>query len=152
VAVEQQRAHTGGGTDVLLERDVEMGLLADLVRDAAQGRGGLLLLTPLPGLGKSALLDHGVGVAQDAGLLVLRARGHQLEQAFGWGVGRSLFEGQLLGWKALEREFTHCCAPPSTAACHNASAPQDTARAGLEQTQTPGRPIQDIGRQNRRLP
>jgi hypothetical protein len=92
VAVEQQRADAGGGTDVLLERDVEMGLIADLVRDAAQGRGGLLLFTALPGLGKSALLDHGVRVAQDAGLLVLRARGHQLEQAFGWGVGRSLFE------------------------------------------------------------
>ncbi len=103
VAVEV-RADVGGATDVLLERDVEMGLLADLVRDAAQGRGGFLLFEALPGLGKSALLDHGARVAQNAGLLVLRARGHQLEQAFGWGVGRSLFEGQLLGCEAFERE------------------------------------------------
>ena len=104
VAVEVRRADVGGVTDVLLERDVEMGLLADLIRDAAQGRGGFLLFEALPGLGKSALLDHGARVAQDAGLLVLRARGHQLEQGFGWGVGRSLFEGQLLGCEAFERE------------------------------------------------
>jgi uncharacterized damage-inducible protein DinB len=86
VAGEGRRADVGGATDVLLERDVEMGLLADLVRDAAQGRGGFLLFEALPGLGKSALLDHGARVAQDAGLLVLRARGHQLEQAFGSGL------------------------------------------------------------------
>jgi DNA-binding CsgD family transcriptional regulator len=94
----------GGGPDVLLERDVEVGLLVDLVRDAARGRGGLLLFTAPPGLGKSVLLDYGARVARDAGLLVLRARGHQLEQAFGWGVGRSLFEGHLLGCEAFERE------------------------------------------------
>lgn len=89
--------------DVLVERDVELGLLADLVHDVAGRRGGLLLVEAPAGLGKSALLDRGAWVAREAGLLVLRARGHQLERAFAWGIARSLFEGLLLSCAEPER-------------------------------------------------
>jgi hypothetical protein len=54
-------------------------------------------------LGKSALLEHGAWVAREAGSLVLRARGHELESAFAWGVARSLFEGLLLDYAEPER-------------------------------------------------
>jgi hypothetical protein len=54
-------------------------------------------------LGKSALLERGGWVAREAGLLVLRARGHELERAFAWGVARSLFEGLLLDYAEPER-------------------------------------------------
>jgi DNA-binding CsgD family transcriptional regulator len=89
--------------DVLVERDVELGLLVDLVHDVAGRRGGLLLIEASAGLGKSALLEHGAWVAREAGLLVLRARGHELERAFAWGVARSLFEGLLLDYAEPER-------------------------------------------------
>jgi DNA-binding CsgD family transcriptional regulator len=80
---------------VLLERDVEIHVLADLARGAEHGTGALVLVEAPAGLGKSALLDHAAASAAGAGLLVLRARGHQLERAFGWGIARSLFEGLL---------------------------------------------------------
>jgi DNA-binding CsgD family transcriptional regulator len=89
---------------VFLERDAELALVADLVRDIAIGRGGLVLFEAPAGLGKSALTEHGARVARAAGLTVLRARGHQLEQAFSWGVTRTLFEGLLQGSPAVDRE------------------------------------------------
>jgi DNA-binding CsgD family transcriptional regulator len=88
----------------LVERDLELGLLADLVHDIASGRGRLLLIEAPAGLGKSALLERGVRIAREAGLLVLRARGHQLERGFAWGLARSLFEASLLGCSRTERD------------------------------------------------
>ena len=82
---------------VLFERDAELRVIADLMREVDRGTGAVVLLEAPAGLGKSALLDHAAASASGAGLLVLRARGHQLERAFGWGVARSLFEGLLHG-------------------------------------------------------
>jgi predicted ATPase len=82
---------------VLFERDAEFGVIADLVRGAEHGTGAVVLVEAPAGLGKSALLDHAAGSASGAGLLVLRARGHQLDRTFGWGIARSLFEGLLRG-------------------------------------------------------
>src|SRR5829696_5217566 len=90
-------------TKALLERETELGLLVELVHAAARGRGGLLLFEAPAGLGKSSLLEHGAGLAREAGFAVLRARGHQLERAFGWGVARSLFEAWLAGRPQPER-------------------------------------------------
>jgi DNA-binding CsgD family transcriptional regulator len=88
----------------LLERGVERSLLADLVHEVGAGRGGVLLVEGAAGLGKSALLEHGVGAARDAGLEVVRARGHELERGFAWGVARSLFEASLLSRSGPERD------------------------------------------------
>ena len=78
-----------------LEREVELAAIAALVEDASQGRGGLWFLEGPPGMGKSTLLEHAAELARDHGLAVLRARGHELERAFGWGVARSLFEASV---------------------------------------------------------
>jgi DNA-binding CsgD family transcriptional regulator len=101
----------GAGSDggalvagVLLERDVELDLVADLVRDVGAGRGHALLFEAAAGLGKSALLEHGVSAGRAAGLLLLRARGHQLERGFAWGVARSLFESSVLGCPRSKRD------------------------------------------------
>jgi AAA ATPase domain len=82
---------------VLFERDAEVEVIVDLVWAVGRGSGAVVLVEAAAGLGKSVLLDHAAGSAAGAGLLVLRARGHQLERAFGWGVVRSLFEGLLRG-------------------------------------------------------
>jgi len=66
-----------------------------VVRGAEHGSGAVVLVEAPAGLGKSALLADAALRASDAGLLVLRASGLQLEQAFSWGVARSLFEGWL---------------------------------------------------------
>jgi hypothetical protein len=63
----------------------------------SRGSGGAVLVEAPAGLGKSALLDDTVAGASGAGLMVLRAGGHQLERAFSWGVARTLFEGLLRG-------------------------------------------------------
>ena len=81
--------------DTLLERDDELDALTRLVTDARDGNGGLVLFEGTPGLGKSALLDEAAACARQRGLSVLRARGHELERDFAWGVVRSLFEEVL---------------------------------------------------------
>jgi DNA-binding CsgD family transcriptional regulator len=82
---------------LLFERDAELQVITDLVRGVEHGAGAVVLVEAPAGLGKSVLLDHAAAGASGAGLLVLRARGHQLERGFGWGIARSLFEGLLQG-------------------------------------------------------
>jgi DNA-binding CsgD family transcriptional regulator/tetratricopeptide (TPR) repeat protein len=90
--------------DALLEREVELELLSELVGEAGAGRGRIVLFEAAAGMGKSALLEHGVAAGREAGLVVLRARAHQLERGFAWGVARSLFEASLLGCPQSERD------------------------------------------------
>jgi hypothetical protein len=104
MSVEARSVRETPMLQALVERDLELGLLADLVHDVASGRGRLLLFEAPAGLGKSALLERGVRIAREAGLLVLRARGHQLERGFAWGLARSLFEASLLGSSRTERD------------------------------------------------
>jgi hypothetical protein len=57
----------------VLGRDDETGLLESLLRHAAEGRGGGVVLLGEPGIGKTALLSYAEG--QAAGFRVLRAVG-----------------------------------------------------------------------------
>src|SRR4051812_17016961 len=90
-------------TEVLLEREGELEAIAALVDAAAAGSGGLIVLEGPAGVGKSALLRRAAGLARERGLAVLRARGHELERAFGWGVARSLLEGCVAARPEAER-------------------------------------------------
>ena len=84
-------------TAALLEREDELAVLEDVVDGAARGQGGLALVEGPAGVGKSALLSCAARAAQERGVVVLWARGHELERAFGWGVARSLLEQSLAG-------------------------------------------------------
>jgi DNA-binding NarL/FixJ family response regulator len=76
----------------LLERAGELEAVRRAVDDA-RGRAGALVLFEGPaGAGKSALLDAARATAEDAGLLVRRARGAELEREFAFGVVRQLFD------------------------------------------------------------
>jgi len=75
-------------TDRLLEREGELAAL----RDVLSRHGSVAVLEAPAGVGKTALMDAARAIAEDSGLLVLTARGAELEQAFAFGVVRQLFE------------------------------------------------------------
>jgi hypothetical protein len=87
----------------LLERDGELGALAADRAGARDGRGRLLLISGSAGIGKTALMRCAQRQAQADGMLILRARGAELEQGFAFGVVRQLFERVLLGCGPGER-------------------------------------------------
>ena len=65
----------------LVGRDSEMALLTGLIRDAARGRGGSVLIEGEPGIGKSALVRAAVAQAPRAGCQVFWGAGDELGQA-----------------------------------------------------------------------
>jgi DNA-binding CsgD family transcriptional regulator len=66
---------------VLVGRDHELDLLAGLVRQAAAGQGGSVLIEGEPGIGKSALMRAALDRARDAGCEVFWGTGDELGQA-----------------------------------------------------------------------
>jgi DNA-binding CsgD family transcriptional regulator len=79
----------------LIERAVELGMLAGAVRRLADGEGGVVLLDAPAGLGKTALLERAALFAADRGCLVRRAAPGPLERHFPFGVVRALLEAPL---------------------------------------------------------
>ncbi|MGH2883118.1 MAG: AAA family ATPase, partial [Solirubrobacteraceae bacterium] len=73
-------------TEMLLERGPELHRMQDAIRDATDG--GVVVIGGPAGIGKTALLQASAGMAEEAGLRVLRARGSDLEQEFAFGVVR----------------------------------------------------------------
>ena len=87
----------------LLERDHELGQLALDLACACRAEGRVALLCGPAGIGKTALLADAHHQAEAAGMLVLRARGVELEQGFAFGLVRQVFEPVLRGAEADER-------------------------------------------------
>ena len=81
----------------LLEREHELEAIRRTLAGSAHGAGGLVVIDGPAGVGKTALLDAALAIAQDEDLLVLRARGAELERAFGFGIVRQLFDDVLRG-------------------------------------------------------
>jgi hypothetical protein len=88
---------------VLLERDAELGRLAGDLVQARAGNGRTVLICGPAGIGKTALLGRVQHRARAEGVLVLRARGVELEQDFAFGVVRQLLERVVLGLEAVQR-------------------------------------------------
>ncbi|HTS99415.1 MAG TPA: AAA family ATPase [Streptosporangiaceae bacterium] len=65
----------------LVGRDSELAILAMLVKQAAAGRGGAVLIEGEPGIGKSTLVRAALATAADAGAQVFWGAGDELGQA-----------------------------------------------------------------------
>jgi DNA-binding SARP family transcriptional activator len=76
----------------LADREAELAAVHTALDDLADGKPCLLLVEGPSGIGKSSLLAETRRRAADRSLQVLSARGSQLEQTFGFGVVRQLFE------------------------------------------------------------
>jgi DNA-binding NarL/FixJ family response regulator len=76
----------------LLERTREQVELDAVIAGASDGRGATALIAGPAGIGKTALLDVARDRAVQQGLVVLAARGGELERDFGFGVVRQLLE------------------------------------------------------------
>jgi len=87
----------------LIERDVELEVLAGAVSRLAGGDGGVVVLEAPAGLGKTALLEQAMRLAEDAGCLVRHAAPGPLERHFPFGVVRSLLEPPLRDASDAER-------------------------------------------------
>jgi DNA-binding CsgD family transcriptional regulator/tetratricopeptide (TPR) repeat protein len=66
---------------VLIGRDSELAMLAGLVKEAAAGRGGSVLIEGEPGIGKSALVRAALADAADLGCQVFWGAGDELGEA-----------------------------------------------------------------------
>ena len=97
-------------SDALLERDRELAAIDDLLDEAADGRGRVLLVEGPAGIGKSRLLAEARGRAEGS-MRVLAARGGEMEQQFPFGVVRQLFEAELADPGRREQLLAGAAAP-----------------------------------------
>src|SRR3954465_4618246 len=79
-------------TTRLLDRDAELDAVHHAISEATGGVGRLVVVDGPAGVGKTSLLIAARDAAGDAGLLILRARGAELEREFAFGVVRQLFD------------------------------------------------------------
>ena len=79
----------------LLERESELAELAGALAATRAGSGGLILVEGPAGIGKSGLLAATCSLAEEAGVVIARSRGSELEAQFAFGVVRQLFEPLL---------------------------------------------------------
>ena len=80
MSVEAAQGGSRAGRPVLVGRDTEMALLGGLIRSAARGCGGAVLIEGEPGIGKSALAQAAVAQAPAAGCQVFWGSGDELGQ------------------------------------------------------------------------
>lgn len=90
---------------MLLERVQELATIAEAIEDASGGGHGLLLIEGPAGIGKTALLGAVRRLGRERGLLVLAARGSEVEAGFPFGIVRQLLEAHLGGATAGERRL-----------------------------------------------
>ena len=83
-------------------RDRELGIVASLVGKATAG-GGALLIRGDAGIGKSALLERAVGLAQAAGMRVLQTTGVRTEANLPFAGLHQLLRPTLAGLEALPK-------------------------------------------------
>jgi len=67
-------------------RRAELEALRDRLDDVRDGRGGIVLVTGMPGLGKTALLDAAQAMARERGIKVLRGTGNAAGQVIPYGL------------------------------------------------------------------
>jgi len=80
------------GGKALLERELELETLCEGLDRACTGDGTLLLVQGPPGVGKTELARQARAAAGRTRMLLLEARGSELEQPFAFGVVRQMLE------------------------------------------------------------
>lgn len=100
-AVPARLLAAGDPRVVLLERELELRTIEELVNGTHDE--GFAVLEGRAGIGKTRLVHAAREAAVEAGLQVLYARGAELEQDFGYGLVRQLFEPLLAGAGSEER-------------------------------------------------
>ena len=88
----------------MLERANELAELDRVLRAARDAAGTALLVEGAAGIGKTALLAAASERARADGMLVLAARGDELERSYSYTVVRQLFEPLLAGADSPLRE------------------------------------------------
>ena len=98
------------GPPRLLERERELDQLDRGVANTLAGEPGLVLVEGPAGIGKSRLVADGRRRAAASGLVVLSARGSELEREYPFGVVRQLFEPRLADPTDRERSLSGAAA------------------------------------------
>src|ERR1700730_14793873 len=88
----------------LLERDAVLASARAGIDAALSSAGSVLVLEGSPGVGKTSVAQAIADLATGRGMLVLRARGGELEQDFPFGIVRQLFEPHLMTLTDGERD------------------------------------------------
>src|SRR4051794_11682084 len=88
----------------LVEREEEVAGLRAALEDARGGGGGVVLVEGPAGIGKTRLLLETAAIARSEDMLVLEARGSELEADFGFGVVHQLFDGVVARSPATREE------------------------------------------------
>jgi DNA-binding CsgD family transcriptional regulator len=91
-------------TAKLLERDAELREISAALKDAAVGRGRLIVVRAPAGMGKSRLLAAAADEANERGLTAVSARGSEQEQELPLGLAGQPFDSLLRSLAAEERE------------------------------------------------
>ncbi|MGW4526521.1 AAA family ATPase [Amycolatopsis sp. NPDC004378] len=99
---------------MLIERDAELAVLADLLEAGGRGAGSLAVIGGRLGCGRSALLHATAGLAADRGTRVLRASAAPTERQFPHGVARQLLEPLVAEGRDLPAELS-LVSPPGAA-------------------------------------
>jgi hypothetical protein len=113
------------GGQALLERELELETLAEGLDRARTGDGTLLLVQGPPGVGKTVLARQARAAAGRTRMLLLEARGSELEQPFAFGVVRQLLE------PVVSREPERDVLFAGGAGPRGCSSPTSGARGGL---------------------
>jgi predicted ATPase len=85
----------GHHAEELIERETEVALISEALARAAEGAGSVVLVEGPAGIGKTRLLRAIRAVAEERGVLVLRASAGELEGDFAYGVVHQLLDRPL---------------------------------------------------------
>jgi len=88
----------------LFEREAELETLRTAVRSASMGSGSSVLVEGPAGIGKSRTLGATIDAASELDMMILRARGGELEREMPFGIARQWFETLLARASKEERE------------------------------------------------
>ena len=88
----------------LFEREQETQRISSLLQAALDGTGSVLLITGVPGIGKTELVRRAQELAKAEGFMILRGRGSETERDFAYGVIRQLFEPAVAQASSEQRD------------------------------------------------